>query len=322
MCYDGCVNKNWGGIMKKRWFLYLGVVILSVIGSMALKNQENTTQFLFYWPIQGFASLLEKMSLGSSFGNFIAWILLLLVCLLPLIVGYLLLKKSLKRFDVISLVVIGITFGITIYYIINVKSVPSWLARIEFFGNEADIKPFIAYGLINVWCGVLLSYLIIRIFIFHQTMGKYFLSLMVFFISFFIMIYIQSLFNQTFDFSTFDLRILTMSNIFDLISFFAMVIFMELIIIFIEHIKDEDFRDTLPKLTTWIKIMTLTMVITSVLKLITTNLVQLLSFDQLNDISFEFNIDMVPWLFVFFFYGLYHYISHANDVMEEAELTI
>ena len=308
--------------MKKRWFLYLGVVIVSVMGSILLKNQESTTQFLFYWPIQGFASLLKKMSLSSLFGNFVAWILLILVCLLPLLIGYLLLKKSLKNFDIFSLAIIGLTFGITIYYIINITSVPSWLAKIEFFGNEVDIKPFIAYGLINVWCGILLSYLIVRIFIFHQTMGKYFLSLVAFFVSFFMIIYIQSLLSQTFDLSTPDLTIQTISNIFDLISFIAMVIFMELIILFIEHIKDEDFRDTLPKLTTWIKIMTLTMVITSVVKLISTNLVQLLSFDKLNDISFDFNIDMVPWLFVFFFYGLYHYIIHANDVMEEAELTI
>src|SRR5690606_28504028 len=140
----------------------------------------------------GFSYLLESMSLASSFGNFMAWILLILVSGVPLGLGYLLLKKDLKLFDIVGLIIIGITLGITIYFIINMTSIPAWLAKIQFFQEVADVKPLITFGLINVWCGIVLSYLVIRIFILHEKMGKYFLSLMVFLVSFLIMIYIQS----------------------------------------------------------------------------------------------------------------------------------
>lgn len=308
--------------MKKRWWVYLSVVAISIIGSLLLKGLDDTTQFLFYWPIRGFSYLLESMSLASTFGNFVAWILLILVSGVPLGLGYLLLKKDLRRFDLIGLSVIGFTLGITIYFIINMTSISSWATKIEFFSELGDVKPFIAFGMINVWCGIVLSYFVIRIFLLQQTMGKYFLSLMVALVSFSMMIYIQSLFKQTLGFSTYDLRIQTLGVFFDVVIFVSMMIFMELIIVFIEHIQEQTFTGNLPQLTKWIKLVTLIMVSASLIKLVLINLLQLVYMGRLNDISFEFTIDMVPWLFVFFFYGLYHYISHANDIMEEAELTI
>lgn len=322
MCYDSRVDRDWGGMMKKRWLVYLGVGLISIIGSILLKDLDDSALFLFYWPIRGFSYLIETMSHASPFGNFVAWILLILVSGIPLGLGYLILKKDLKRFDFVGLSIIGFTFGITVYFIINTMSIPSWVTKIEFFSEVADIKPFIAFGIINVWCGFVLAYLVIRLFIIQKTMGKYFLSLMVALISFTILIFIPSLFKQTLGFSTPDLRIQTLGAFFNIVIFISMMVFMELITLFLENIQNQTFTGQLPKLTKWIKLSTLVMISTALINLILSNLLQLIYLGELNDISFEFTIDMIPWLFVFFFYGLYHYISHANDIMEEAELTI
>src|SRR3989339_852591 len=96
----------------------------------------------------------------------------------------------------------------------------------------------------------------------------------------------------------------------------------QMMIIFVEKIRDEDYRESLKKLTLWIKMISLSILLLSTIKIGILNGYQLIHLGELNDISFTFSLDILSWVLVFFFYGLYHYIVMANDVMEEAELTI
>ena len=308
--------------MKKRILIYAITILLSIIFSVIFKDLGEKGIFLLYAPLLALKDGLTTLSLSSSFGNFIAVVIWLLVAASPLLAGILILKKKMMTYDILYLTGLSITLGVGYYLMINMQDVPAWLEMIEFFQDAGDIRPVIAYGILNVWFGLLLLYLVIRILIIKKSFGKNYINLLVILMVVVLVITVQS-FTQALDLGEGKYRTLMMlAKSFDMILMMATLTLSECMITMIDYFRQKEYREKLIKLAKWIKILTLAIILVSLTKLIIMNYYQLTYLNQLSDTSFDFSIDLISWLFVFFFYGLYHYITDAKDVMEEAELTI
>lgn len=308
--------------MKKRILIYAITITLSIIFSVIFKDLGEKGIFLLYVPLLALKDGLTTLSLSSSFGNVIAVLIWLFVSAIPLIAGIIFLKKKMMTYDILYLTGLSISLGVGYYLMINMQDVPAWLEMIEFFHDAGDIRPVIAYGILNVWFGLLLLYLVIRILIIKKSFGKNYINLLVILMAVVLVITVQS-FTQTTDLGEGKYRTLMMlAKSFDMILMMATLTLSECMITMIDYFRQKEYREKLIKLAKRIKILTLVIILVSLTKLISMNYYQLTYLNQLSDTSFDFSIDLISWLFVFFFYGLYHYITDAKDVMEEAELTI
>ena len=177
-------------------------------------------------------------------------------------------------------------------------------------------------GLINLWLVFFLLYVIFKFFIVKKDLSQKVSHVMMMLVVYMILLFTYSWTQKSYGFVTHEQSVLSIENIFNLVITLMMIILIEMMIIFVEKIRDEDYRESLKKLTLWIKMISLSILLLSTIKIGILNGYQLIHLGELNDISFTFSLDILSWVLVFFFYGLYHYIVMANDVMEEAELTI
>ncbi len=308
--------------MKQRISIYATTIILSIIISVIFKDLGEKGIFFLYLPFFAIKDGLISLSMGSNFGNVIAWFIFIFISSLPLVIGIVILKKKMLTYDILWLIGLSITLGLGYYLMINMEGVPAWLEMIEFFQEAADIKPIITYGILNVWFGLLLLYIVIRILIIQKTFGKNYISLLVILMCIVLAITVHSL-AQIGDLGDGKNRtLMILAKSLDIILMIATLTFIECMITMIDYFRQKEYRDKLIKLAKWIKILTLIIITVSLLKLISTNFYQLVYLNEISNASFDFSVDIISWLFVFFFYGLYHYITDAKDVMEEAELTI
>lgn len=308
--------------MKKRILIYAITILLSIIFSVIFKDLGEKGIFFLYLPFFAIKDGLISLSMGSNFGNVIAWFIFIFISALPLVIGIVILKKKMLTYDILWLIGLSITLGLGYYLMINMEGVPAWLEMIEFFQEAADIKPIITYGILNVWFGLLLLYIVIRILIIQKTFGKNYINLLVILMCIVLAITVHSL-AQIGDLGDGKNRtLMILAKSLDIILMIATLTFIECMITMIDYFRQKEYRDKLIKLAKWIKILTLIIITVSLLKLISTNFYQLVYLNEISNASFDFSVDIISWLFVFFFYGLYHYITDAKDVMEEAELTI
>ena len=291
--------------MKKRWLVYGFSFVLAFVLGLVYRGEDLSYMNVIYFPFLGLIDLMMQLSQGSTTGNGFAWILLFLVSSLPLVVGVIIYKKEIKLFDVSSLFVLSISLGTILYRCMNLNQVPTWLERI-----------------INLWLVFFLLYVIFKFFIVKKDLSQKVSHVMMMLVVYMILLFTYSWTQKSYGFVTHEQSVLSIENIFNLVITLMMIILIEMMIIFVEKIRDEDYRESLKKLTLWIKMISLSILLLSTIKIGILNGYQLIHLGELNDISFTFSLDILSWVLVFFFYGLYHYIVMANDVMEEAELTI
>jgi len=308
--------------MKKRWLVYGFSFVLAFVLGLVYRGEDLSYMNVIYFPFLGLIDLMMQLSQGSTTGNGFAWILLFLVSSLPLVVGVIIYKKEIKLFDVSSLFVLSISLGTILYRCMNLNQVPTWLERIQFFQTVGDIRPLIQMGLINLWLVFFLLYVLKSFFIVKKDLSQKVSHVMMMLVVYMILLFTYSWTQKSYGFVTHEQSVLSIENIFNLVITLMMIILIEMMIIFVEKIRDEDYRESLKKLTLWIKMISLSILLLSTIKIGILNGYQLIHLGELNDISFTFSLDILSWVLVFFFYGLYHYIVMANDVMEEAELTI
>jgi hypothetical protein len=308
--------------MKKRWFIYGISFILALVLGFVYRGDDMSYMNVIYFPFLGLIDLMMHLSQASTTGNGFAWILLFLVSALPIVIGVIIYKKEMKLFDVSSLWMLSISLGAIFYRSMNLNQVPAWLERIEFFQTVGDIRPLIQMGLINLWLVLFLLYVVAKFFIVKKALSQKVSHVMMMLVVYMILLFAYSWTQKSYSFVSHEQSVLSIENIFNLLVSSLMMVMIEMMIIFVEKIREEDYRESLKKLTLWIKIVSLSILLLSIVKIGILNGYQLIYLGELSDISFTFSLDILSWVLVFFFYGLYHYIVMANGVMEEAELTI
>jgi hypothetical protein len=308
--------------MKKRILIYAITITLSIIFSVIFKDIGDRGIFLLYVPLLALKDGLTSLSVASGFGNVIAWLILILVSASPLGIGILILKRKMIAYDIVCLIGLSITLGVSYYLMINTEGVPQWLEIIHFFQEAGDIKPLIAYGILNIWFGLCLLYVVVRILIVTKSFGTNYINLLVILMSVVLVILVQSFSTDLFQGEGKQRTLSILSGTLDIIMMIATLTLSECMITMIDYFRQKEYKDKLLHLAKWIKVLTLIIILLSLTKLISINLYQLRYLNELTNASFDFSIDIVSWLFVFFFYGLYHYITDTKDLMEEAELTI
>jgi len=308
--------------MIKRWLIYGIAFVLAFTLGLIFKGQEDSYLNVLYYPFLGLIYLFKNLSQASTTGNGFAWILLIFTASLPLIIGIIYYKKKIKAFDFLSLLFLSVSLGLVLYRSMNLNQITSWSERIMFFAPIEDIRPFIQKGLINIWLTFLLIYVIIKFFIVEISLNQKVSFVMTILMVYVILLFTYSWTQQSYLVGSHQQSLTTMENVFNIIGIILMMILIDMMIIFVRNISDANYRHNLRKLTILIKVVSLNVLIISVIKVGMLNGFQLIYLGDINDISFSFYIDIFSWILVFFFYGLYHYIVIADDVMEEVELTI
>lgn len=308
--------------MKKRILIYAITILLSIIFSVIFKDLGEKGIFLLYVPLLALKDGLTSLSVSSGFGNTIAWMVLLIVSASPLGIGMLILKRKMLTYDIIWLIGLSITLAVAFYFMINMEGIPEWLEVIIFFQEAFDIKPLIAYGILNIWFGLCLLYVVVRILIIKKSFGTNYINLLVILMSVILVILVQSYMKISFQGEGEQRTLSIFAKMLDITMMIATLILSECMITMIDYFRQKEYKDKLLHLAKWIKILTLIIILLSLTKLISINLYQLRYLNKLTNVSFDFSIDIISWLFVFFFYGLYHYITDTKDMMEESELTI
>jgi len=308
--------------MKKRLMIYLMVIAITCVLSIIYKDLGEEGIFLLYAPFLVMKDFLASLSLSSGVGNFFAWTILLSIAISPLEVGLLFMKKNIGLYDVIFLTVISLSLGYALYLMINMQDITSWREAILFFQSEHDIRPIITYGILNIWLGLCLLYVVLKIFVIQKELKTNYLYLMVFLMCFVLILTVQSMMTSSFEEIGVARNLYRIEWVFNLVLSLSTLILSELMITMMDLFRKKDYKEHLISLAKIIRIVTLLIIIGSLAKLVIVNLYQLVYLNELTHTSFDFSVDLIAWLFVFFFYGLYHYIIDAKEVMDEAELTI
>lgn len=308
--------------MKKRLMIYMIVIVITLVLSIVYKDLGEEGIFLLYAPFLVIKDILANLSLSSSLGNFFAWIILLMISSIPLGIGMLVMKKKMKLFDVLCLTVLSISLGYVFYVMINMQDIASWNEAIVFFQSEHDIRPVIAYGILNVWFGILLFYVVIKMFVIKKEFGRTFLYLMICLMCFVLVLTVQSMTSSSFEGVGISRNLYNIEWLFNLVITISTLILSELMITMIDLFRKKEYKEKLLSLAKLIHMTTLMIIVASLAKMMILNFYQLIYLNELTHRAFDFSIDLFAWLFVFFFYGLYHYITDAKEMMEEAELTI
>jgi hypothetical protein len=121
--------------MKKKWlFILLGIVGLAsaIMALFSAADDQVIVFLLIKFPFSQIGDGLRALSLGGSFGNVIAFILYILLGLMPIgILALIVLKKRFRIEDLLLPLISGLTFYM-MYYMINPQLIPGLFVNPEF----------------------------------------------------------------------------------------------------------------------------------------------------------------------------------------------
>lgn len=131
----------------------LGLVALgSLIFSFSTSNSSILFS-MFNFPFEQIGNILRNLSLSSTGGNILSWIIYLVICLIPLgLFFYIKKKQAVKKVDYLLIVLTFVLFYV-LYYMIN----PGFLS--EMFSSAIQIKK---PALGSVVYSIILGYIILK----------------------------------------------------------------------------------------------------------------------------------------------------------------
>ncbi|MBM7453690.1 hypothetical protein JN09_001022 [Acholeplasma morum] len=308
--------------MRKRLILYVLVLILGIVLSNTYDSKDIGFLAVLYSPFSLVVNILSSLSEESGFGNVLAWGLLIIISLLPLLLGYVTLRKNTSLFDLIGLSILSIVLGITFYISINLGAEGIFRSVIIFFRDLEDAKLILSIGLYNVWLSLCLLYLLARQILFVKSLLKSLKYILPFFVSYAILLATYVLSMSKISFNSYQTTLSSYDSLFGFVESLLAVVLIEFILMFVEYILDGSFKEKLITLTKLIKGASIGLLSVSLIKVCFVNLFQLAYITKLSNTNFTFKIDIFYWVLVFFFYGLYEYIVLANQAVLDQELTI
>lgn len=308
--------------MKKRLVLYVLVLVIGIILSNTYDSKDIGFLSVLYSPFTLVVNSLGSLSEHSRFGNVVAWGLLILVSLLPLGIGFSIVRKKITLFDFVGLSLLSILLGITFYLGINLGAEGIFRKIVIFFQDSETAKLILSIGLYNVWLSLCLLYLLVRQVLFAKSLLKSLKQILPIFVSYIIFLASYVLSMSKINFRSYQTTLETYDSLFGIVESLLSIVLIEFILMFVEFILDGSFKEKLIKQTKLIKGVALGLLAVSLIKVVFVNLFQLAFINELSNTNFSFSIDIFYWVLVFFFYGLYEYIVLANQAVLDQELTI
>lgn len=278
---------------KHIWILLLISFLASILlpFSMDINSVPNWSAIIGY-PIEWFIKTLRQLSLSSTFGNVVAWILYLVVSLLPAVFGWFLIKKDQRnRFTSVLLSLMSIA---TLYFIYGLLNF--WFVHPMFQTNLSAFMPVINFSimilLVAMWITVWISYMFT-----HSSNRKTFISQfqVVLYVSSWLLIIqlgfgIFSILNQI------NLEVLNGLPLFiaitSLVPTGVMVILTVKIARLLEEMKSELFSVSLLKNLSSIRLWSKIVVLSSISVPLILGVVQMVWIHHLQDVNIQLN---VPW---------------------------
>lgn len=307
--------------MKRRLIIYS--ICLTIITVLAwIYKSIYPSMAVIYIPFLQISQWLVTLSQKSFLLNALAWLLFLFVSSLPLLIAILMYKKKLKRFDTIAMCIISLSLCIILYFSINMSLVKSWIDRIYDFGYHMDIRPMIRIGLFNIWLSLIAMYAIIKIFIQKHTSSKRIIYMMIVLLIFYMIIAIPNIMDANFTFRSSIETLNSIRIIVSIIFTIGMFVIFNYMIEFMTCLAEDIKHPKMLTYATMIKMTSLGMISLGAIFTLFENIYMLFIFDKTTHISFTFSLDIINWIIIIFFYGIYHYLIYSQKVIEEAELTI
>lgn len=308
-------------MMKKRLYVY-GLCIAIIAALAFIYKSVYPMVAVIYIPFFQISYWLIALSQKSFILNAVAWLIFLLTSSLPILIASFIYKKSLKRFDTIAMIILSLTLGIILYFSINMSLVKSWIGRIYDFGHHVDIRPMIRIGLFNIYLSLIAMYAIVKIFIQKQTSSKRIIYMMIVLFMFYVIITIPNFVYAQLSFQTSAQTLASIKTIVTIMFTIGMFVIFNYMIEFMICFADENKHPEMLNYASMIKITSLSMISLGAIFTLFENIYMLFIFDSATHISFTFSLDIINWIIIIFFYGMYHYLIYSQKVIEEAELTI
>lgn len=99
--------------------IHLATFILALIFVLGSGLRDKDLIYLLSLPFAFVADIIKELSLGSTFGNVLAWIIYLVIIAIPILILLLLIKRKNFIKPDLLLIFISLVLGLGIYYLIN-----------------------------------------------------------------------------------------------------------------------------------------------------------------------------------------------------------